>query len=466
MALEFRAAARGSRHVGVRLPPSFDTDPLLVERFRRPSVRRREVTPPLELPRGRWWPGLTALLLALSVAAFVPRALSYVRLHEAATGFANYALCMVGPTGPSTLQDRPREFWRLVRRRLVAAPAESRPFEACASLLEEFEDAAAKRLVHGARAMEFREYAPGAEAPARLSAADLEVTAGRFRQLARDAWPFAPDDPAALVQPSRNARGAAHPMDLPVPARGRGLPSADLGYGAVRSTPEGYLLVAGREANLLAYGSRDGGKSWVSLDAASDAARANAGRCGVGDAATTFRFSSEGEQLRVESWRDAELQTSFPLVSADARLLAVSCDLGAALALVAGETGAGPRLSFCPHSSRCRELGLPREMQEMAKGRVAASVARVRGAIVFSLADRSLVRVVSSRDDGETWTPPVVAFDRDDPTAHAQSVIPTRLLALEGRVLLYAGAESEKATYPVLGSDDFGASWRALAGGS
>jgi hypothetical protein len=39
--------------------------------------------------------------------------------------------------------------------------------------------------------------------------------------------------------------------------------------------------------------------------------------------------------------------------------------------------------------------------------------------------------------------------------------VPTRLLSLGDRVLLYAGAERDRPSYAVLASDDFGASWHA-----
>jgi hypothetical protein len=72
-----------------------------------------------------------------------------------------------------------------------------------------------------------------------------------------------------------------------------------------------------------------------------------------------------------------------------------------------------------------------------------------------------LVRTVSSRDDGVSWTPFIVAFDRE---AHSELRVhvsePTRLLSVGKRVLLYGGAPKPTMTYPVLVSDDLGASWR------
>src|SRR5579885_1631320 len=71
-------------------------------------------------------------LLWLCYSAIAPRIKAAWQLHSAATAFADYALCMVGPTGPSLLRDNPLEFRRLARRRLVAAGADDRPFSRCA----------------------------------------------------------------------------------------------------------------------------------------------------------------------------------------------------------------------------------------------------------------------------------------------------------------------------------------------
>jgi len=464
MPLEFRATARGSRHIGVRLPPTLEAERMLLERVRRPRVHRVPPSVELEVSPVRLRHVLIVVALCLALGGFLPRALAYARLHEAATSFANYALCMVGPTGPTSLREKPEEFWRLVRRRLMAAAAESRPFEACGTLLDGLDESLTKRGFHAARAREFREYAPGSAQPGHLSLADLEVTADRLSQLARSAWPFAPADPGALVQPSRTARAAAHPMALPVPAQGRGLPNTDLGYGTARSTAEGHVLAAGGGANLVAFGSRDGGQTWTPLDPDAPAARDMAGRCSAGRSATTFQLSSEGERLRIESWQGSELQTSFPLASIDSRL-SMSCDASSALALIDGQSGEPPRLVSCPHSAACRDVALPLTLSWLAAGRVELSVARIRGVSVLSIADRGIVRVISSRDNGETWTPPVVAYDGDEYPAQSQAAAPKRLLALEDRVLLYAGAE-RGVSYPVLASDDFGASWRGLGGGS
>jgi hypothetical protein len=472
MPVEFRVTARGSRQIGVRLPPMLQADPLLVERLRRPRRQPRVQASKLELAPLRLRDTLIAAGMGLALVLFVPRALAYVRLHEAASSLANYALCMVGPTGPSTLLDRPDEFQRLVRRRLIAGAANSRPFEACAPLLDGFGESA-RREIHSARAADFREYGTTAQQTGVIAIADLGVASQRLWDLARASWPLGPDSPVALVQPSRTARAAAHPMSLPTPAMGRGLPDMDVGHGTVQRTSEGYVLVAGREANQVAFLSRDAGQSWTELDRTAAPARAAVGRCSSGEALASFQLASDADQLRIESWQAGELQTSFPLASSEARRVSISCDATSALALIIGNASVPPQLVVCPHSARCRELALPEEVASLAAPESELSVARVRGVSVLSMSSSGIVRVVSSRDDGETWTPPVVAYDRAEHerekgrgSGAGLSRVPSRLLALEDHVLLYAGADAGTSTYPVLASADFGASWRGFAGGS
>lgn len=462
MPLELRAPVRGSRHAGVRLPLACEADPLLLERLRRPRARAPVVPVEGRVRAGKLRHVLLGGAVVTSLAALAPRALAYFRLYEAATDFANYAVCMAGPAGPTALRQKPAEFWRLVRRRLLAASPESRPFAACAPLVGGLSEGAVRRAPHEAQAQDFREYGAGAQR-SRLTIDDLRVSAEELDQLALASWPFTPPSRDEIVRPSRNARAAAHPSELPQPAGGRGLPNVDLGHGTVASANDDLLLVAGRDANLMAYASRDGGLSWAALDRHGTTVKALAGRCGSADAATSFRFESAGEQLRVESWRGAQLEASFPLASLESRMTGVSCDGSAALALIEVDASRPPLLRLCAHAARCRDVTLPAELSSFAGPDTRWSVARTSGASVLSFARAGVVRVISSRDDGETWTPPVVAFDSGEVSTWAQTAAPpARLLALDRRVLLYSGTDSARASYPALASDDLGASWRAF----
>jgi hypothetical protein len=88
-------------------------------------------------------------------------------------------------------------------------------------------------------------------------------------------------------------------------------------------------------------------------------------------------------------------------------------------------------------------------------------VARVAGATVLAVNMVGVVRVTSSRDDGATWSPYTMAFDRAaHPDLQTHVPVPRRWLALGDRLFLYGGAPQTTETYPVLVSDDQGATWR------
>lgn len=464
MLLESRSNVRGSHRVGVRLPPHASGDRPVGRGSRGgppPVVRDAERTRFVAPIRLRYL--MLLGFLGLSLQAFVPRAIAYWQLHGAATELADYALCMAGPTGPALLRERPPEFWRLVRRRLVGSPPDARPFAGCAPAAEASAEGEARRRSHQAKAEDFREYAAfRATSNPSLSLDDLTVTTARVEALAKAASIFMRTPYAELVRPSRNARAVPHPVDLPTPMHGSGLPRAGVGHAQVRSLDGGYLLVAGNGVNTSAYRSGDGGLSWSVVDVGSHQLGATPGACTVGQSPASFKLAASGEQLRLESWLNAELETSFPLAPAESRLLAFSCDATAALAILHEEGQARPAIRLCPHRGRCKDLSLPVELREEARAEAILSAARARGVAVLSVAYQGVVRIFSSRNDGETWTPSVVAYDREEQQAQGRGVAtPTQLLALDARVLLYAGADRRGASYPVLASDDFGASWQA-----
>lgn len=422
---------------------------------RRPPVRR----PPVRL----------RYLLALGLAwwllgALVPRARAYWQLHSAATHFANYGLCMVGPTGPGLLRDRPEEFWRLVRRRLVAADPETRPFRRCADSLDAFEPKAGRRRAHLAMAREFAEHAPFASvAPAELGLEDLAVTTALLERLGRESGLLARAGYASLVRPSRNARSAPHPTQTPKPGLGRGLPASGISPAALFLVERGLLLATGRDANLTVHASHDGGLSWLSTRAEVNRVAARAGACFAGRGATAFRLARDGgARMRLESWVRGELETSFPVASAERRLVSFSCDQDAALIATSSELGDDLALRVCREAQRCSVVPLPPELAAPSPQSALLSFARIRGVTVLSLSRAGIVRVVSSRDDGETWAPFTVAYDAvDHGDGLASEMLPSQLVALDRRLLLVAASRRRGQAYPVLVSDDFGASWRS-----
>jgi hypothetical protein len=397
-------------------------------------------------------------LLALGTHLLAPRAIAHWRLHGAATELANYALCMAGPTGPSLLVEQPDVFWQNVRRRLIGAEASSRPFAACAKGFAEVEGDARRREAHAARADEFREYARYDGAPARQSLADLTVTTDSLERLLGEARPFAPGDFMELLRPSLNALAAPHPIDLPVPGRGRGLSPAGFAHASVASTEDGLLLVQGRDVNLSALRSADGGKTWQRAD--TDGAQSLGGRCSVGADAPSFRLTEEDGALRVESWSAGVLEGSALIGVSGAPLLGLACDREAALAAFMDEQRHRVMLKLCPRQKPCRSMDRPAPLGSVPGVGATFALARVRGATVLALSRDGVVRVASSRDDGQSWTPWTVAYDRAERGRQgASEAPPTRLLALAGRVLLYGTAAHEGGDYPLLVSDDLGASW-------
>jgi hypothetical protein len=464
---------------GVRLP----LEPRALRATRRPSAPRLpartapRVTPPdsaspVALAAKQRAPRLPvrlrlvlALLLAgLAVGWLAPRAKAYWNLHDAATRLSDYAVCMVGSGGPELLWERPRDFWRLARRRLISSPPDARPFTACVTAAEALTDARVLQPAYQARAADFVEYQTTHAAAATFTLDHLQVSTDRFSTLVDDAWPLLSKSPRQLLRPSLRARSApAVSLELPPPGAGRGLPAADLGYAAVKPLEDGYLLATGRDANLTAYWSRDGGLTWSQTNPEHLEHDLRLGSCALAGSSTSFRLSASGDLLQLESWQQAQLGTSVALAPAEQRLLAFSCDSQGAVAIFSDESRRdAATFRLCPAFEHCRDLPLPAALAGASAGSIGLSAARARGATILAVTHGGIVRVFSSRDDGRTWTPPVVAYDASDAaTAVGRSDVPTRLLSLGGRVLLYAGATASRREYAVLASDDLGASWRA-----
>src|SRR5262245_36129747 len=197
--------------------------------------------------------------------ALYPRAQAAWSLHSSASNLADYALCMVGPTGPTFLRDNFAGFKSLVRRRLLAAEANERPFQDCAKLSRDLTASADIERAHRATAWTFREYG-GAAADRAVSGStreasldDRSVNPHALSELARRAWPFERDGYVRLMKPSLTAREAMHPIELPKPAVGRGLPAWRSGYRSVGEVDGATTVAFGKSANLSVFKSRDGG---------------------------------------------------------------------------------------------------------------------------------------------------------------------------------------------------------------
>lgn len=432
----------------------------------RPSVRRPQPTlPPVEsgaTSAPRTFPIRLRYLVLLLAAGFALRsfglrAVAYWQLHSTATDVANYAACMVGPSGPQLIHDRPAEFWQLARRRVVGSADDARPFAACVPALNAFAGGG-RRAVHEARASDFAEYgALRGDSTSSIAITELRVSTARLDELQAAAWPFAPGALAELLRSERTAKVAPHPAEPPRPALGRGLPSLELGYSSVRASGASFLLVAGQGANLSAHRSDDGGVTWLEVGPDDPTAVALEGQCSSGDGKARFKLRETGDQLRLDSWVSGALETSFALAAADSRLLGFACDGAVALAITRRDGEARPSFRLCPHLGPCRNLSVPPALRAAPGEGAEFSIARVKGVSVISMARAGVVRVISSRDDGETWTPPVVAHARDD---RSLAAAPTHLLSLGSKLLLYAGGRSPTDSYASLSSNDFGASWQ------
>jgi hypothetical protein len=386
-----------------------------------------------------------------------------VELHASATAFANYALCMAGPTGPQLLRDNPDEYRKLVRRRLVSAQPEERPFAACMRAAGELGQTGRSVQAHQVEAAHFVEYGLDATERARtstreISLNDLRVSSRRLAELYDASWPFAREGYTALVKPSLGAHEAAHPIALPAPGFGRGLPDRADRYRSAKRTREGVLVALGSGANQLALESRDGGTTFTAI--APRRASDIAGRCVSGATSFTFGVSEDGRAHQVVSAAEGAEARVTPLTSTDDNIFTASCDVGTLVVGVEHEATRARRAFLCRLGGACAPLALPKLGATAIDGRFEIDLARVEGATVLSLARNGVVRVTSSRDDGQSWTPFGVAYDVGSEPLLRSLPVPDRLLTLGARVVLYAGGADASRAYPLLMSDDYGATWR------
>jgi hypothetical protein len=414
----------------------------------------------------------TVLVLALLGGAIWflhPRAMAAYKLHTSASTVADYALCMVGPTGPALLRDHPADFRRLVRRRVVSAAPNDRPFQQCAKAAREVTGSAEIERAHLATAWSFVEHGGAAADRARasrkreLTVDDLEVSARQLAELSRRAWPFSREGYVSLMKPSLRAREAIHPIELPRPVAGSGLPAWRSHYQAVARQGKDVWLALGRGANLAVLRSNDGGINWRAAKAFDPHVADVAERCPTGPPGRAFVFSlsSDGKSTLVTSLGPDATPDTYGLSPADHEIFGAACDERALVAAVKPESSRDVTLYLCPYRARCTVMPLPRFASVGALPRYPLDVARVSGTTIVAVTLHGIVRVSSTRDDGRNWTPFTVAFDEAEHSDLRVNVkTPSRLLAIGERVLLYGGAAKSKQTYSVLASDDLGASWR------
>jgi hypothetical protein len=380
---------------------------------------------------------------------------SAFRLHDVTVATADYGLCMVGPTGPTLIRDRDSDFQRLVRRRLISAAATERPFHRCAKLALSVTGSVDIERVHNLTAADFREYS-GRGTPL----AELGVSAAPLARVFADAWPFARGGYTQLMKPSLGAVEAAHVPAPPRPVLGKGLPAKSGIYRNVWRDGNSFGVALGAGSDTGLYTTADRGLTFRPLARRGDVFETHAERCGSQDGRRAYRMSPRedgGAQQVLFSLEGSEPQTS-ELAPISERVLGSGCDERSLVVLTADRERLHLRL--CPFGGRCGELPLPPSVLSAPPASV--DVAKLRGTVVLSSAQDGVVRVVSSRDEGRTFTPAIVAFDAAEyPELGLSRRAPTRLLALGERLLLFGGPVKGNDTYPLLVSDDQGVSFRA-----
>jgi hypothetical protein len=265
------------------------------------------------------------------------------------------------------------------------------------------------------------------------------------------------------MKPSTRAREASHPVDLPRPAIGRGLPAGRARYRSVKKTSTGFLLAVGKGANLSVYASSDGGMNWKSASVRNPALRDYAERCTTGQGRWyEFGASADLRTTTLSSFDSDAARTVVPLAPAKRHVFAAACDEQALVAASMTDGSRDVALHLCAHRRACVAMQPPRFEGVGVVPHYPLDLARVDGVTVVAVTMGSIVRVASSRDNGASWTPFSVAYDDAEHPGHYVDVrIPGRLLALGRRLVLYGGAPKPAQTYSVLISDDYGASWRA-----
>jgi len=405
---------------------------------------------------------LGAGLLAGAAVWAVPRAQAAWQAHTLGGALADYALCMAGPSGAQALRDDPALFRTLIRRRLVASPPHEAPFARCVQKAREVTQSPQAERAHTLPARAFAEYGLP-EQGSTTSLAALEAGPERLIALVQAAGPFVRGGYAALLRPSPSAKHAIHPLPPPRPSEGSGLEPARGRLETAWSVGRRVTVALGAGPTAESFHSHDGGVSFRRA-ALTEEARERAGNCSGDDDRRSFELGSgEDGSLFVTVSEATRPPRTELAVEGPHTLLAAACD-ARGLVLAARRDGAPTvDVTLCRTEGRCQPLKLPATPPFTPLVASDLDVARVAGTTVIAVAHAGIVRVISSRDDGRSWTPPTVAFDSGEDASRAfRDTVPVELLAIGSRLLLYGAARSPDAPYPLLVSTDHGASFRPL----
>lgn len=361
---------------------------------------------------------------------------------------------MAGPTGAVLLRDEPSKFWQLVRRRIVASAGDERPLGACSDLARELTGSDEVARLHQSAA---REFADWGAVVGKLELQQLAASLPHLSEMAHGAWPFVRGGAALLMKPSLGAKEAVHPVGTTRPGNLHGLTLGNGIYRARRVTERGWYVVTSNGQETKAYRSRDLGHSWSPTSPWQTALQGTANRCANESGELAFAveaISAEGS-LAVKYFKQ-EQKTGQSKVPRPMRALrAFACDETAAL-LLTGAPNSHWELWLCVADQACRVLPTPAQLEGLASQGV--DIARQKGANIVAVTQGALVRVLSSRDEGRSYTPFTVAMDRSEFASPARSR-PAQLLAIANTLLLIQEPLSGSGPSLALSSPDQGASW-------
>lgn len=404
---------------------------------------------------------LLAFLVVGATSWTVPRLRAFWELQSRAVGVANYALCVVGPTGPELLRQGSPEFQELLRRRIVLSSPEAKPFEAC---VEQAVAVGLERHALLSAAADYQEYFEDPERP--RTRADLLVDLAQVFALAERAAPFVQGDSRGLVQPQSHAREASHPRSLPAPSRGHGLPRVLGAFRHGQAFGDFLTLSVGTGANARSFASGDRGRTWHPQRGARST---HSGSCSDGDPERSFSLTvTESRERVVVSYGPMAPPHVARLGSIEEEVLSVDCDGEGLLALLETRTRELVVRS-CAFRGPCRDVLVPPMGPVALQGRV--DVARVGGDIAISMVTGRLTRVTTSRGGEGQFTPWTLVFDGNELGVSAKTT-PDRFLHVGDDLFLLgqssAVRESDRSDirdeYFVLLSRDHGASFGPIPG--
>jgi len=389
----------------------------------------------------------------------VPRGRAAWKIHDTAAAYADYGLCMAGPTGAMLLRDQPDEFWRAVRRRLVASAPEEKVFGACQAVAERLSGSLRQGALHQTRAADFAEW--GRKAPA-VPLSDLAHGLPDLAALAANAWPFLRNGVAVLVKPSLGAKEAIHPVGSARPGWVDGLHMYGSLFRARRVSEKGWFLVISDGQATQALRSRDKGRKWTATSPWQTALQGTHARCMAEGAERAFGLEPHrpGQAWTITYFEHDSRTGQATLGDGNSSVVSLACDEYAAVAVTQTEKGRFG-LVLCLSDGPCKAMPLPPLLSEIKPEGI--DVARLHGATIIAVTQGDVVRVVSSRDDGRIFTPFTVALDHlDNALSPRNAILPAQLLAIGGMLLLTQESKTRAAPGLAVFSTDLGASWRTF----